>query len=632
MRSSDSDQLQRDELSASDKLNIGEEPAPQAPEHAEESTLVIPKCFSAPELPSSHPGCQETGSAQSRGDRLTSKDVGTHCQAASSTIKTIVSRATSASKRGSATESNFIRQDNVDSSHCLRWKSQSAEPSAILHIGALIQKSEGDDAVFRPNICAAPTLSNERIGKMPPGEISLQTTPMILEGTRREQGLENSSLPVVNSSLAEPDMDISSTPPMPRSKATLASPVQLEAEANVQSTPPTSPMKLSSPPSLKPAQKVNQIRTTGVDAPFRNPWYSPIQCGLPTTMLPLPPSSPPPILTSSPPPSKRHRVDSDSEDQPRPKLRRTGHLTSSPFVSPLRNAQGTRARPPAGGFSTPLRPSIIRHENFSSPILPTHPDVFTTPATAARSSPAYRPPATLASSPATSASTSYKLRPPRTVIRPFKPPAKSDRPTTATVQALRQRLQLLRNALRIRGLADPTQPTRSSQSLKVASSDEELEALALRWRSAAQEAAQDLWALVRDNIGSDSWGSASGGSTKPDGWGRSDKSQHAPTHASYANSEEQGSQDVGSSDMFTPPGVDKVHRSLLKNLNRPVVPRKTLLPPYEVSAAVVSVEAEEPVDIEEDKPKYHTLGTLLTSLGIPHEVLGWQEDEGEFVN
>jgi hypothetical protein len=40
----------------------------------------------------------------------------------------------------------------------------SLKPSAILHIGALIQKSEGDDAVFRPNICAAPTLVSDTLG------------------------------------------------------------------------------------------------------------------------------------------------------------------------------------------------------------------------------------------------------------------------------------------------------------------------------------------------------------------------------------------------------------------------------------------------------------------------------------
>ncbi|ELU45496.1 hypothetical protein AG1IA_00467 [Rhizoctonia solani AG-1 IA] len=635
-----------------------EELATQVPEDARESALVIPECFSAPGLPSSHIECLKTESAQR--DHPTSTGVGTLCQAVSHTIMTAVSGSISTSKRGSATEGNFIRQDNIDSSHSLCLKSQSAEVRSVLsamgakgHLpkqtissialtilrdGAFNQETEarGDVKTFQLNVCAAPASNNEHIAKTPPGKISLQTMPAGVEVTRTEQGLESSvCIPLTHNSLVEPEIGVSSTPPLRRREPTLASPVQLGAEANVQSTPPTSPMKLSSPPSLKPAQKVNRIRTAGVDAPFRNPRPGPIRCGLPTTMSSLPPSSPLPMLASSPS-QKRPHVDSDTEDQPCPKVRRTGQLTSSPFVSPLRNAQGTSARRPIGGFSTPLRPSIVRYENFSSPILPTQPDVFTTPATAARSSPAYRPSTTLEYSSATptSISTSYKLRPLRTVIRPFKPPAKSNRPTTVTVQAQRQRLQLLRNALRIRGLADPTRPV-GSTPVKQASNDEELEALALQWRSAAQEAAQDLWALVRDNMSSnDSWDLGSGGSAKPDGWGWCDKAQHASAHADYENTEEQGLDDVGSPAMFTPPPADKVHHSLLKNLNRPVVPRKTLLPPYEaVSDGVIFAENEDSTEkIPQDKPKYHTLGTLLTSLGIPHEVLGWQEDEGEFMN
>ncbi|KAF8759775.1 hypothetical protein RHS01_01573 [Rhizoctonia solani] len=520
------------------------------------------------------------------------------------------------------TEGNFIRQDNIDSSHSLCLKSQSAEVRSVLsavgakgHLpkqtissialtilrdGAFNQETEarGDVKTFQLNVCAAPASNNEHIAKTPPGKISLQTMPAGVEVTRTEQGLESSPLVIADNSLVEPEIGVSSTPPLRRREPTLASPVQLGAEANVQSTPPTSPMKLSSPPSSNQRKRLIEF-VLRRDAPFRNPRPGPIRCGLPTTMSSLPPSSPLPMLASSPS-QKRPHVDSDTEDQPCTKVRRTG----------------TSARRPIGGFSTPLRPSIVRYENFSSPILPTQPDVFTTPATAARSSPAYRPSTTLEYSSATptSISTSYKLRPLRTVIRPFKPPAKSNRPTTATVQAQRQRLQLLRNALRIRGLADPTRPV-GSAPVKQASNDEELEALALQWRSAAQEAAQDLWAL-------------------PDGWGWCDKAQHASAHADYENTEEQGLDDVGSPAMFTPPPADKVHHSLLKNLNRPVVPRKTLLPPYEVvSDGVIFAENEDSTEnIPQDKPKYHTLGTLLTSLGIPHEVLGWQEDEGEFMN
>ncbi|KAH7343397.1 hypothetical protein B0J17DRAFT_642236 [Rhizoctonia solani] len=692
---SDSDQFSRDELSTSDKLNIGgtsslrgflrypspfegaddgackrsgndvniggregsvlvnfsqgqeEEQATQAPENARELTLVISDFVSAPKSPSSYVGRYETASAQYQGDQPASRDVDTHCHTLSPMIETTAPRATC--KRDSATGKEFVRQDTVGSSHSLRSRSQSAEntpilipPSAPRTSSFIYSSNERDETAEVPQsaICVtttAPSSDNEHIAKTPPCKVSLQTGSISLEAaTRTAQGAGSSSLSVVSSSLVENEIGVSSTPPMPRSEPTLASPVRLGAEAKAQSTPPSSPMKLSSPPSLKPAQKINRIHTTSLGAPFRNPRSGPIRCVLPTTMSPLPPSSPPPMLPSSPP-TKRPRVDSDTEDQPRPKVRRTGQLVSSPFVSPLRNAQGVRARPPAGGFSTPLRPSTIRYDNFSSPILPSQPDVFTTPATAARSSPAYRSSAA-ESSPGifASTSTSYKLRPPRTVTRPFKPPTKSNRPTTATVQALRQRLQLLRNALRIRGLADPTRPAGPTQPVKTACSDEELEVLALRWRAAAQEAAQDLWALVRDSIGADSWGSDSGGSNKPDAWGWSDRPQHVPTRLDNANTGKQGLDDVGSSDMFTPPPVNKVHQSLFKNLNRPCVPRKTLLSPNKIDTpAFVSSETEERMgdtEPEEDQPKYHTLGTMLTSLGIPYQVLGWQEEEGEFAN
>ncbi|KAJ1309045.1 hypothetical protein OPQ81_004726 [Rhizoctonia solani] len=685
---SDSDQFSRDELSTSDKLNIGGafklsgfrscpsafesgedgacenyrnhvhlgrrespvqanlpqgrgiEPVAQAPRKVQGP--VISDIFSAPKLPPSCVECPGTLSARYQGDHSASGGVGTLCHTVSPVIETMASGAMFTCKRDSATTSEFVLQDAADSSHNSLSRSQSAEntdhllPPAVLHTGAFIHNTEDSNEIPKvpqPIICVGDAVlssENEHIAKSPPCQISLQTASVVVDVATREGQLK-SSLSVVGLSSEKTEIHVSSSS-MSRSEPTLASPVLLGAKSIAQSTPPTSPLKLSSPPYLKPAQKVNNIHTKGLGASFRNPWAGPIRCGLSTIMSPLPPSSPPPMLPSSPP-TKRPRVDSDSEDQPRSKVRRTGQLISSPFVSPLRNAQGARARPPAGGFSTPLRPSTIRLENFSSPILPSQPDVFTTPATAARSSPAYRPAATLESSPATSASTTYKLRPPRTVTRPFKPPARSNRPTTTTIQALRQRLQLLRNALRIRGLADPTRPV-ATQPVKTTCNDEELEALALRWRAAAQEAAHDLWALVRDNLDGASWGSDSGRVSKADRWGWSNQPQYASTRLDNANTETQGLDGVGSLDMFTPPPTDKVHRSLLNNLNRPFVPRNTLLPPCEIdSAARVPAEDEELAEKQEgDRPKYHTLGTLLTSLGIPHEILGWQEDEGEFVN
>ncbi|QRW16381.1 hypothetical protein RhiXN_04382 [Rhizoctonia solani] len=229
-----------------------EELATQVPEDARESALVIPECFSAPGLPSSHIKCLKTESAQR--DHPTSTGVGTLCQTVSHTIMTAVSGSMSTSKRGSATEGNFIRQDNIDSSHSLCLKSQSAEVRSVLsalgakgHLpkqtissialtilrdGAFNQETEarGDVKTFQLN-------NNEHIAKTPPGKISLQTMPAGVEVTRTEQGLESSPLVIADNSLVEPEIGVSSTPPLRRREPTLASPVQLGAEANVQSAP-----------------------------------------------------------------------------------------------------------------------------------------------------------------------------------------------------------------------------------------------------------------------------------------------------------------------------------------------------------------------------------------------------------
>ncbi|KAG8746418.1 hypothetical protein FRC10_005129 [Ceratobasidium sp. 414] len=403
-------------------------------------------------------------------------------------------------------------------------------------------------------------------------------------------------------------------------------------------------MKLSSPPPLKPMKKA--VLRTGLGAPFRSPFRRSIPCALPSSSLP--PSSPPPLPESSPqhPPVKKRRAESPPEDQPvLPKVRRTGPspFPLAPFVSPLRNSQGEgatkpRTRPPAGGFSTPLRPSKIQQHTFSSPAVPTEPDVFTTPATATA---AYRLPGPPSSDPVSEADVvpaqsssgttprTYKLRPLRVAAaRPFKPPAKSTRPTSATVQALKQRLQSLRNALRIRGIADPTRPA-STQPAKVMD-DEELEALALRWRNAAREASQDLWALVKDSAGGDSWSNP--GKDKGDGWGWDAKPQRE--YQTGTGRMGQNSGDMETDEIFTPPDGNRVYRAVVKKLNQPFVPRKTMLPPHEDAYEFAETKegGVECSEQEEDEPKAHTLGTMLTSLGIPHEVLGWQEEEGEFAD
>ncbi|QRV87736.1 hypothetical protein RhiJN_15754 [Ceratobasidium sp. AG-Ba] len=453
-----------------------------------------------------------------------------------------------------------------------------------------------------------------------------------------ETASHSSSIP--NSS--QPEQEIRpSTPNSSNEALALASPVQLcNMETSLHSTPPSSPMKLSSPPPLKPPKKVARLRA-GLGAPFKSPFRRPIPCTLPSS--PLPPSSPP-LPESSPqaPPAKKRRALTPPEDRAIPsKVRRTGPspFPLASFVSPLRGSQNgsqSYGRPLAGGFSTPLRPSRIQQHTFSSPAMPTEPDVFTTPATKTA---AHRLSAPPSSDPvfevdnSSTSSTSFKLRPPRVrtgVTRPFKPPAKSARPTTATVQALKQRLQSLRNALRIRGIPDPTRlATGSAPSTKVMG-DGELETLSLQWRNAAREAAQDLWALVKDSAGEDSWGSASKNSQENWGWDAKPQGEYQPKSIEL----ELTLDDAGDDPAFTPPDGNKLYQAMVKKLKQPYVPRSTMLPAREDPCNYTETHKTEAKssDDEEGGSKVHTLGTMLTSLGIPHEVLGWQEEEGEFVD
>ncbi|QRW01910.1 hypothetical protein RhiLY_00907 [Ceratobasidium sp. AG-Ba] len=346
-------------------------------------------------------------------------------------------------------------------------------------------------------------------------------------------------------------------------------------------------------------------------------------------------------LSSSPSREKTPRINPPEDRAIPSKVRRTGPspFPLASFVSPLRgsrNGSQSYERPPAGGFSTPLRPSRIQQHTFSSPAIPTEPDVFTTPATKTA---AHRLSAPPSSDPvfevdnSSTSSTSFKLRPPRVragVTRPFKPPAKSARPTTATVQALKQRLQSLRNALRIRGIPDPTRlATGSAPSTKVMG-DDELETLSLQWRNAAREAAQDLWALVKDSAGEDSWDSASKNSQENWGWDAKPQGEYQPKSIEL----ELALDDAGDDPAFTPPDGNKLYQAMMKKLKQPYVPRSTMLPAREDPCDYTETHKTEAKssDDEEGGSKVHTLGTMLTSLGIPHEVLGWQEEEGEFVD
>ncbi|KAJ7068049.1 hypothetical protein C8F01DRAFT_587987 [Mycena amicta] len=141
---------------------------------------------------------------------------------------------------------------------------------------------------------------------------------------------------------------------------------------------------------------------------------------------------------------------------------------------------------------------------------------------------------------------------------------------TPTIQILERRLQVLRRAVK----------------LKQDGEEETLEALVAKWTEAGREIAWEVWGLVKDNE------TASGetGKRKLDGswgWGEDTDSKR----------------------------VKVEERNWGWDVAPVVVPEER------------AVEASE----EDDKPK-ETMGSMLMRMGIALETLGWNEEEGEFMD
>ena len=142
---------------------------------------------------------------------------------------------------------------------------------------------------------------------------------------------------------------------------------------------------------------------------------------------------------------------------------------------------------------------------------------------------------------------------------------------TPTIQALERKLQILRRAVKVR---EDVQ-------------EEVLEGLVKKWTEAGREVAWEVWNLVKDNAFSDGNSQSSKKRTFKGSWG-----WESPGDAKKARGEE-----------------------LERNWGWDVVP--------------ISSRREE--EDEENSPK-HTLGTMLRQLGVAADTLGWDDDEGSFID
>jgi hypothetical protein len=142
---------------------------------------------------------------------------------------------------------------------------------------------------------------------------------------------------------------------------------------------------------------------------------------------------------------------------------------------------------------------------------------------------------------------------------------------TPTIQALERKLQILKRAVKVR---EDVQ-------------EEVLEGLVKKWTEAGREVAWEVWNLVKDNGSSDG------------GHGDSQSSKKRAFQGSWG---------------WESPGDGKKPRGeeMERNWGWDVVP--------------ICAEEEE----EEDAPK-HTLGTMLMQLGVAPDTLGWNDEEGSFI-
>ena len=221
---------------------------------------------------------------------------------------------------------------------------------------------------------------------------------------------------------------------------------------------------------------------------------------------------------------------------------------------------------------------------------------------------------------------------------PFKSPLMSSTISTLSqvnnsrkIQELERKVQLLKRAIKIKKDND----------------EEKLEKLTEKWRNAGQEAAWELWSIVRENDdGSDvpypGTNTKSAESSSLKGWGwASGEGNKLSSGSSWGWDEPSNGASEEQEDDSEFPSPTKLENELFRSLKKPFTPRSTMLPPTprgayferQMDSATDLTESGEDEGNEDGPPKpSKSLGTMLHQLGIAHHTLGWNEEEGDFLN
>lgn len=196
--------------------------------------------------------------------------------------------------------------------------------------------------------------------------------------------------------------------------------------------------------------------------------------------------------------------------------------------------------------------------------------------------------------------------------------------------------------------------------IKEDENENKLLSLVKKWRSAGRDAAWELWQIVKDraqeSTGDNSgWGESYGksfyDSNSWKSWASSADTNQPQSNwgwdgADMLNVEANGEACDGLSN-FTPPSPRKLEDEFMRAIKRKTgVERKSILPPtprgsyFNQSSAstdlTYSVDADEDTNSEYNRDNKVSIpasvGSMLKSLNIAHETLGWNEDEGDFID
>lgn len=278
-------------------------------------------------------------------------------------------------------------------------------------------------------------------------------------------------------------------------------------------------------------------------------------------------------------------------------------------------------------YSTPLRPDSKQHTRSRPPSLAQSPAVSKK---------------LFASSKAASPFKSPFIIPTSTSSTPVRPQS-----SAPNIKVLERKLQLLKRATKIKQDED----------------EEKLTGLVKKWRTAGREVAWEVWQIVKEQGQED--GGGWGAETKSkkavpisESWGWNDPAKKTSADSGMRDSwgwdDGSRSRDAAGGDeedlsTWTPPSPRELEKELYRSLRKkPAVERKTMLPPtprgayYEHQTGssrrnirIEDTEDQEDADEEEgaeEEKKQDTLGTMLLRLGIARETLGWDEEEGDFVD